>query len=277
MLAYVFFFFFHFAVQCILERLPVCLREEIILYLEPLDLARLLSAFPTLIKFWKRNEVLHRRWIERKNPCCTLNFPRDELACWKCRITCWGYRHVCGCAFPMYGCCTCVVNPLLIREHPLKAACFCDDHISFWKDRIHVRLTGDLGVLGQLKFNTLVKVLLFLSPREIGCLLLAFPGFKQVTDHWLFRRLHIRKFAYLKITKVNRVAGLYRASKYKLSLHHLCQRYTTASNHCVNCLLDPSLLLEKPGDLPCYCLDHCTLHLKGEVVWNSGDTSEEDG
>ncbi|ABA47251.1 RH1 [Snake adenovirus 1] len=63
------------------------------------------------------------------------------------------------------------------------------------------------------------------------------------------------------------------AVAYRRSLHYdsWCSKEKTPSNHRVNCLLDPKLLLESPEKLGCYCIDHCNLHLKGQIVWTAPD------
>lgn len=257
------------------------MREKILLYLNHEDCARLMIAWPQLVEEWKENGYLRKKWAAKYPSERTKHHAPNQMCdmymgCFRCeKFKCHFWREQ-----TCLNCCMCVVNPVNLTNNPLYANCFCKSHARVWKKKMMkgVRVPPGGGLFSSLSMPLIVKVLDCLSPFQQASLVVAFPALTCILKHWTFLWHMSKRYTSLGITSVDQVCSLYLATGYK-SIHwerqRWCDKQRTASNHCISCLVNPSLLLETPGESGCWCVDHCRLHYGDQLIWETGDTSAE--
>lgn len=260
-----------------MDILPPPIREKIILYLDPEGFAKLMIAFPSAAEEWKTDSYLRSRWVAK--------YPTERNIYHK-----YLYDRLLGCHYGMVRgekyrskCCMCILDPAYLSQNPLYANCFCVSHAKIWMKSMMsmVPVREGSGLFSRLSMPLLVRILDYLTPFQQASLALAFHALSDILQEWSYVWHSSFRFDGLKIPAVERFQKILRACKYR-QIHlrnvNFCRRNesSTPSNHCVCCLMNPAQLLVPPAAAGCWCVDHCRLHYKDQVVWNTGDTSEEE-
>lgn len=176
------------------------------------------------------------------------------------------------CWLSIFNCVACRLQPDLLLRSPRLADCYCCWHMKTWAHIPGPFVPEDCGMFSLLSRKALFSIALNLSAKDLGALMLAFPLLTSFFEDCRFIRKNLDRFKDIGAKDFTTTAGCMRDWGYVSGRSDLCERgIRTQSNHCVACMLDPTLLTMKPAIVNCYCVDHLTLHAGPNVIlWEKG-------
>lgn len=126
-----------------------------------------------------------------------------------------------------------------------------------------------------LPAEIVARILLYLPSRSIAAACFAVPQWKELISSQWFIRQHCKRFEGLSHPELTLHLKLLQTDEFETLSEYPspdCRApwKRTLSNHCINCILQPHLLLSDLSTSGCYCIDHISLWTKERsetIIW----------